>query len=346
MLRLSWGIVAVVFAYVLNLNSVEIGAVLSLFYVGYVSSSVFWGIYIDYIGPKKIIFLSALLSGVTLVSVLFVNNVIELYIIYFLEGIFTAGLFPSSIKIVSSIGNNVTTYIALLESAAPIVLLILATISPLILSFSKYFYIAIIIVLLLTSFLSMRLKIAHNPNRGFKKIILNKKMIKVSIIRAGELWGTWGTSSWLFPFLVLYDNISKFDAEILFFFYAFGQFISIILASKTKNESSTVKISLISFIAVVIIIAFEKAAYLLIPAALVLGISSFLYRPTTDSLIVKIMGNENAGKSMGFANAVSQIGSLIAPLFVGELIYLGFPSFAILGLALGPIISLILINMI
>ncbi|ARM75248.1 MFS transporter [Acidianus manzaensis] len=345
MLRLSWGVIAVVFSYLLHLNSVEIGAVLSLFYVGYISSSIFWGIYIDYLGPKKIIFISALLSGLTLISVLFITNVIQLYVIYLLEGVFTAGLFPSSIKIVSSIGNQVTSYIALLESAAPIVLLILAIISSLILTFWTYFYIAVIIILLSTSFLSLNLKINHTPNKGFRKIILNKKMIKASIIRAGELWGTWGTSSWLFPFLVLYDGIGKIDAEILFFFYALGQFISIILASKSKNESYAVKISLILFIISAVIVAFSKTLYLLIPISVILGISSFLYRPTTDSLIVKLMGNENAGKSMGFANAVSQIGSLLAPLFVGGLIYLGFPSLAIIGLALGPIISLILINM-
>ncbi|MGC8557509.1 MAG: hypothetical protein ACP5NC_00740 [Nitrososphaeria archaeon] len=35
-------------------------------------------------------------------------------------------------------------------------------------------------------------------------------------------------------------------------------------------------------------------------------------RPSTDSIIVKIMGKENAGTSMVFANAISQIASMIA----------------------------------
>lgn len=74
-----------------------------------------------------------------------------------------------------------------------------------------------------------------------------------------------------------------------------------------------------------------------------LGISSFLYRPPTDSVIVK-MNRENAGTSMGLANAVSQVGSMTAPLMVGILISLGDPTLAIASLSLGPLTSLILVS--
>ncbi|BFH73817.1 MFS transporter [Sulfurisphaera javensis] len=342
MIRLSWGVIAVIFSKLLDLNSLEIGLVLSLFYLGYISSSILWGFYIDYIGPKKVIFISSVISGIFLLPIFFVHNVIELYLIYLIEGFSTAGLFPSSVKVISYLGN-VTTYISLLESSAPIVLLILSILSSIILVYWNYFYIAIILVLLLVSFFSFFIKINHIPTKGMKNIILNKKMIKVSIIRAGELWGTWGTSSWLFPFLVLYDDIDKTSAEVLFFIYSLGQVVSIIVASRVKNEKSAVLFSLIFFILSSVIIAFIKSFYLLSPIAFILGLSSFLYRPTTDSLIVKIMGNENAGKSMGFANAVSQIGSLIAPIYVGLMIFLGFKVLAIIGLSIGPLVSLILL---
>lgn len=343
MIRLSWSVLAVVFSYLLHLSSVEIGVVLSLFYAGYISSSIFWGIYIDYLGPKKIIFISALFSGATLIPIFFVRSTVVLYIIYLLEGFFTAGLFPSSVKIVSSFGET-TKYIAFLESTAPVVLLVISLSSSLILSFWIYFYVLVVIALLLTSALSLSLKFTYTPSRGFRKIVLNRKMIKVAIIRAGELWGGWGTSSWLFPFLVLYDGIGKFDAEMLFFIYAFGQVISIPIASRSRNVVYSAKISLLLFVICSMIVAFMKDFLILIPFSFLLGVSAFLFRPTTDSLIVRLMGNENAGKSMGFANAVSQVGSLLAPLFVGELIYIGSPELAIAGLALGPLISLILLN--
>lgn len=342
-LRLSWGVIAVVFASILNLNSVEIGTVLSLFYAGYISSSVIWGFYIDYVGPKKIIFISSLLSGVVLIPILFIRNLWGLYLVYFIEGLTTAGLFPSSMKVVSLISNQVTRYVSLLESSAPIVLLVVSLLSSVILDYWWYFYLVMIIVFCLISLISLRLRINHTPNKEIKKVIFNRKMLKTAVIRAGELWGTWGTSSWLFPFLVLYDGISRFYAEVLFFSYSLGQFISIILASRTRNERLTVEASLITFIVLSIVIAFIRLIPVLIPIAFILGLSSFLYRPTTDSLIIKLMGRENTGKSMGLANAVSQVGSLTAPLFVGTLIYMGLPGLAIAGLSLGPIISLALL---
>ncbi len=345
-LRLGWGIVSVSFAYILHMTSVEIGMVLFLFYVGYVSSSVFWGIFIDKAGPKKSIFISALLSGIFLPFFIFIKNVYELYALYFMEGLLTAGLFPSSVKIVSSLEKPLTPYLAILESSAPIVLLMLSLLSGLILVYWKLFYLALFVGLISTSILSFLLKVTVSKPLSSRKVILNKSVGKVSIIRAGELWGTWGTSSWLFPFLVLYDNFPEKLSEMLFILYAIGQVISIVLSgrlSRIIEDIKLVKASLILFIVSTLIVSLVKDPYFLLPISIILGISSFMYRPPTDSIVVKIMGKENAGTSMGFANAVSQIGSMIAPLLVGIIISIGNPMLAIDSLALGPILSLIFI---
>jgi len=345
-LRLSWGVVAVTFAYMLHMTSVEIGTVLFLFYVGYVSSSIIWGIFIDRVGPKRSIFISALLSGIFIPFFIFVGSIYELYLLYFIEGLLTAGLFPSSVKIVSSIERPLTPYLALLESSAPIVLLLLATLSSVILIYWKFFYLLIFIGLILTSFLSFFLNVKVSNSRNARKVILNKRVGKVSIIRAGELWGTWGTSSWLFPFLVLYDNMPEKISEILFILYAIGQVFSIILSgrlSRIIEDIKLVKISLILFIISTAIVSLNRNLYFLIPFSVILGISSFMYRPPTDSIVVKIMGKENAGTSMGFANAISQIGSMIAPLFVGIVISIGNPTLAIDSLMIGPLMSFLLI---
>ncbi|BBG24108.1 MFS transporter [Sulfuracidifex tepidarius] len=345
-LRLSWGVVAVTFAYILHMTSVEIGTVLFLFYVGYVSSSILWGIFIDRVGPKNSIFISALLSGIFIPFFIFVKSIYELYLLYFIEGLLTAGLFPSSVKIVSSLERPLTPYLALLESSAPIVLLLLAIFSGIILIYWKFFYISIFIGLILTSLLSFFLNVKVSKPKSARKVILNKRVGKVSIIRAGELWGTWGTSSWLFPFLVLYDSVPERLSEILFVLYAVGQVFSIILSgrlSRIIEDIKLVKTSLILFIISIIIVSFIKNPYFLMPISVILGISSFMYRPPTDSIVVKIMGKENAGTSMGFANAVSQIGSMIAPLFVGIVISIGSPMLAIDSLIIGPLLSLLII---
>lgn len=343
LLRSSWGVVAVAIAEIIKLNSIEIGTVISLFYLGYVTSSMMWGYYIDYVGPKRVIFISALLSSLFLIPLLFSLNIIELYVIYFVEGLVTSGLYPSSVKIIASLSSQVIRYIALLDSSAPVVLLLVSLLSPLLLSYWLYFFVVLILAFLLISLLTFNANVEHIPNRDVRKVYLNRRVIIASVIRGGEQWGLWGSSSWLFPFLVLYDNIGKFFSEILFFIFAIGQLFSIFIAGKVSKEREAVILSLLIFIISTFVLAFFKESIILITFTFLLGISSFLCRPPTDTLILKIMGKENAGKSMGIANAISQLGSFLAPFFVGVAIYFTSPTFAILGLAIGPFVSLALV---
>lgn len=91
--------------------------------------------------------------------------------------------------------------------------------------------------------------------------VFNRDMAKVSLIRGGELWGTWGASSWLFPFLVLYDGIPKNESEVLFVLYAVGQVLSIIINNKISTrvrDLTLVRTSLIVFILSVILVSFLR----------------------------------------------------------------------------------------
>jgi MFS family permease len=259
-LRLSWGVIAVTFAYTLHLNSVEIGTVLFLFYAGYVASSIPWGTLIDKVGPNKVITLSTITSGILLLPILLINNIFQLYAIYLAEGVLTAGLFPSSVKIVSSLERPLTPYLALLESAAPIVLLMIALASGFIMNYWKEFYVILFIALIVTGLSSHLVRVNARKGKDVRRVF-NRDIAKVSLIRGGELWGTWGASSWLFPFLVLYDGIPKNESEVLFVLYAVGQVLSIIINNKISTrvrDLTLVRTSLIVFILSVIFVSFLR----------------------------------------------------------------------------------------
>ncbi|BBG23297.1 hypothetical protein IC006_0581 [Sulfuracidifex tepidarius] len=113
-------------------------------------ASVPWGMLIDRIGPNKVITLSATASGIALLGVLVANNVVQLCAVYLIEGLLAAGLFPSSVKIVSSLNGPMTPYLAVLESAAPVVLLVIST-SGLVLSNWREFYVLLTLGLLATA---------------------------------------------------------------------------------------------------------------------------------------------------------------------------------------------------
>ncbi|WP_048057068.1 MFS transporter [Vulcanisaeta moutnovskia] len=348
--RLGWGVVSVTMAELLRLNPVQIGLVLTLFYIGYMTSSIPWGALIDRFGPSKAILVSGTLSSAVILMLFLANTFTQILLLYLMAGFLTAGLFPSAMKIASySTQEKVHSRVAMLESAAPIVLIALSAASPLIITHWRTFYLAIFLALLTASLSSIGLKVVSSKYARPKSVLMNLRVAKAVAIRAGELWGSWGTSSWLLPFLVLYDGIKGILPVLLFFIYSLGQLISIFLASvlpKSIGERKVIEISLTAFIVCDFLAAILlKDTLLLFPIFLALGISSFLYRPPTDVLIIKIMGNEYAGTSMGYANAVSQLGSMVAPIFVGFAISIS-PILGVLSLALGPLISLIILYMI
>ena len=343
-LRFSWGIIAVVFAYTLHLNSVEIGSVLFLFYLGYITSSTLWGIFIDRVGPKTTLFISTFLSSLLIPLIPMSGSVSALYLLYLVEGILTAGIYPSSVKILSSSEGRLTSNLALLDSAAPTVMLVLSLFSPLILVYWRWFFVFLFFSFLLSSFLVLPLRIKVNLSRHSIRVVKNRKVWIMALIRLGEQWGLWGTSSWLFPFLVLYDGVGRGESEILLVTYAIGQVMSIFLVRLLKSEVKIIETSLIAFIVSLVILSLTKDFFLLTPFSFILGISSFLCRPPTDSLVVKVVGSGSAGTSMGFANAVSQLGSMIAPFVVGLVLNTGNYVIAIDSLALGPLLSLVLLE--
>ncbi|BCU69736.1 MFS transporter [Stygiolobus caldivivus] len=344
-LRFSWGVVAVAFAYTLHLNSVEIGSVLFLFYLGYVTSSTPWGVFIDRVGPKIALFISSLSSSLLIPFIPTVRDVSTLYLLYLAEGVLTAGIYPSSVKIISSLEKGLTRDLALLDSAAPTVMLALSLLSPLILTYWRQFFLLLSSSFLVSSLLTLSLKVRVGPSKRSVRVVVDKKVWTVALIRLGEQWGLWGTSSWLFPFLVLYDGVGRSVSEILFVLYAAGQATSIALIRVLKGDDvKLVELSLIAFIASLLVVSLTRDPYLLVPFSFTLGVSSFLCRPPTDSLVVRVVGSGSAGTSMGLANAVSQVGSMVAPLVVGLVLHLGSDVVAIDSLALGPILSLTLVE--
>lgn len=116
--------------------------------------------------------------------------------------------------------------------------------------------------------------------------------------------------------------------------------ISVEKAVKRIGDVNLIFLSLVGFIIISLTIVFSPEI-VVIGEALLLGMFSFSYRPPTDSLIMKIAGTGSAATSIGYANAVSQVGTMIAQVFVGVILYLT-KSFAlsVLGLDTGCAIGI------
>ncbi|MDT7862418.1 MAG: MFS transporter [Saccharolobus sp.] len=348
LLRLSWGVIDLPIALLLHLNSVEMGFVATAFYIGYVTSSIPWGLIIDKIGPAKSMLISSfILVFLNLILFLSINSYLLLVIIYLIDGLIAAAIFPSAMKILAvSYGDKLTFYVALLESAGPITILFLSLIATILLNTWRLFYLFISIGFLTLVILTTKLNVKNVSSEVRKsfRIIFDKKITLATLIRLGELWSTWGTTTWIFSMLVLYRHISPEFSAVFLFLFGLGQLIGILTVERLSSilgDKRVILINLLGFIILTILVIFSTG-FMIFPEAFLMGIFSFSYRPPTDSLIMKIAGESKAGTSIGYANAVSQIGTLIAPTFVGFVLYITHSfAFSMISLDIGCIISII-----
>ncbi|XDF44746.1 MFS transporter [Saccharolobus solfataricus] len=349
-LRLSWGVISLPIALLFHLNSIQIGLVATAFYIGYVLSSIPWGLIIDRIGPSRAVeYASIILVGMNLLLFLYLTDYTILLIAYLIEGLITASIFPSAMKIVAvsySHSSKFTFYVALVESAGPITIITLGIIASFLLHLWRFIYLAMAVSFGLIAILShfSRISVSGTEIKRSFRVILNRKITMATLVRLGELWSTWGTTTWIFPMLVLYRGISPTLSALFLLLFGVGQLVGILSVEKLVErfgDSNVILINLIGFIILTFLIIFSNDIDIL-PEAFLLGIFSFSYRPPTDSLIMKIAGESSAGTSIGFANAVSQIGTMIAQSFVGLVLYLTHSfSISMLALDAGCVISIV-----
>ena len=74
---------------------------MTLLYIGYIASSIPWGIFIDKARPSKSILISGILSSIVMIMLLLASNFTQILPLYLLAGFLTAGLFPPAMKITS-----------------------------------------------------------------------------------------------------------------------------------------------------------------------------------------------------------------------------------------------------
>ncbi|MCY0860539.1 MAG: MFS transporter [Sulfolobaceae archaeon] len=351
LIRLSWGVIAVPIALLLKLNSIQIGFVATSFYIGYVAASIPWGLVIDRIGPKRTIALSSSFLFITNLLLFFspIRDYAFLVLLYLIEGLIASAIFPSAMKIVAiTHSSRLTFYVALLESAAPATIILLGLISTLLLNAWKLTFLSLAIAFGLIAVLSaLWISVSSKPTemkRSFK-VILDKRIALATLLRFGELWATWGTSTWIFSMLVLYRHISTSLSALFLFIYGIGQLIGILSVERLSwkiGDAKTILANILGFIVMTSLIVITPIVSLYLLEAFFLGVFSFSYRPPTDSLIMKMGGNGREATSIAFANSISQMGTMIAPSFVGLILYLTKSFvFSMLGLNVGMVISLI-----
>ncbi|QKR00809.1 MFS transporter [Metallosphaera tengchongensis] len=350
LIRSSWGVISVPLATVLHLNSLGIGLIASAFYLGYVVTSIPWGVTIDRFGPTKVISLSSLvLLIINLLLFLNLSSFTLVFIAYLMEGTIASGIFPSAMKVVSltESGSGLVSSIALLDGALPVTILLLGVISPVLIKDWRYLFLALSLGFAIALILSLRVKVNNRPIgvRRSLTILMDRRVAIATAMRFGEMWSTWGTITWIFPLLVLYRHVSTSLSGVFLLLFGLGQLLGILAVGRLVNvmgDKKVILINLLGFLLLTGLVAVTTSTMLLMVEALPLGVFSFAFRPPTDALIIKVSGNLRAGTSIGFTNSVSQVATMVVPSFIG-LVLLATHSFplSMVSLDLGCIVSII-----
>jgi len=138
------------------------------------------------------------------------NSFFTISLFSFLSGLSGGAIFPSSIKLVyiMSKDSQMTSMIGLMETAAPLSLLLTTILTPLIFNWHLfYFSLGLTISLLPVSCFIMKEDYKKKGSLNVRGIF-NKDLSLLVLARFGGQWGTYGTSTWFFSVLVLYANIS------------------------------------------------------------------------------------------------------------------------------------------
>lgn len=99
--KIKLGIIVVPISALLHLNPVQMGLVATFFYVGYVASSVPWGLMIDKVGPVKAMLIASFPLAILNLFLFFYLSYPILLGVYLVEGLIASAIFPSAMKIVS-----------------------------------------------------------------------------------------------------------------------------------------------------------------------------------------------------------------------------------------------------
>ncbi len=349
-IRSSWGVISVPIAIILHLNSLEIGLVATSFYLGYILTSVPWGITIDKIGPERVIsYCSLFLSVINVGLFLYQGSYALILSAYLLEGLIASGIFPSAMKILAMRyqGASLTSAVGLLDGALPVTMLLLGSTASLILSSWRYVFLMLSVGFAIIYLLTVRgeARVQQVSPRKSITVFTDKKILFATLMRFGEMWATWGTITWIFPLLVLYRGIPTYLSGSFLLLFGLGQLLGIISVDRIARrlgDRNVILANLLGFMLLTFLMTLTGDPLVLLIEALPLGVVSFAFRPPTDALIMKLSGNGRAGTSIGFANSISQTATMIVPSFIGFVLLVTHDfTVSIMSLDIGCVISIL-----
>lgn len=356
--RLGWSGVATTAAHDFGLPIAALGVFTSLFFVGYLVSSLLGGFVVDRFGARRTLVAALVPLGVLTVGFGLVRSVAAGAVIQLLMGLAAGVDFAACMRLLAErferIRRASATGVLMMASSAGVLVVGLVA-APLtgLGSWAWVFVVFGVVTLLVAVTVLVVVSDVRGPTSkrpawraSLPTLVRTPRWLLLALGGFGALWGTWGTTTWMQNLMVLGHGLSPSRAGLVVSAFGLGAVVAKPIIGTVCDRLGAARV-----VPMVVILGLFTAGlvgfgFLTTPAAFLtaaplLGVVAFGYSPLMNSMVTEVVPEALVGAAAGLANGVWQVGSVLAPLAVGAVFAASGGSFPAVfaTLAAGPLVA-------
>jgi sugar phosphate permease len=357
--RLGWSGVATTAAADFGLPVATLGVFTSLFFVGYLVSSLLGGFVVDRFGARRTLVAALVPLGVLTIAFGMVRSAAAGAAIQLLMGLAAGVDFAACMRLLAERFERVrrasATGVLMMASSAGVLVVGLVA-APLtgLGSWAWVFVVfgvvtllvALAVLVVVGDVVAATVPERHAWRAAVPTLTRSPRWLLLALGGFGALWGTWGTTTWMQNLMVLGHGLSPSRAGLVVSAFGLGAVVAkpIIGAVCDRRGGARVvpMVVILALFAVGLVgFGFLTAPGAFLVAAPLLGVVAFGYSPLMNSMVTEVVPEALVGAAAGLANGVWQVGSVLAPAVVGVVFAAGGGSFPAVfaTLAAGPLVA-------
>jgi MFS transporter, ACS family, glucarate transporter len=357
--RATWGPAAGSVGADLGVPVAGLGLFATTYYIGYVVSTAVGGFIADWVGARRTVGLSILLSGGFMLAFGEADTHTMGLVLQVCIGLCAGAEVGGGVKLITSwfVAQRRGFAMGVFVTATSLGLVVANAVVPRLIqshswraSYHLFGFTSIAIGVLCLILLRPGPLIVRREGSGrpdLRPLLHNRGLLLLALAGFGALWGTYGFVTWSNLLMVKGAGLAPVRAgTVVVIFGAVAVFSKPLIglvgdALGLSRRRLTVAI-LAAFTTCLIAFSFATTATQFLWIAPFLGIAAYVYSPVMMAMIPTLSGGQLAGSATGGVNAVWQLGSTIVPTVVG-LVYGATGSFqaVFLVLAAGPFLAIV-----
>ena len=157
-------------------------------------------------------------------------------------------------------------------------------------------------------------------------LLRNRNLVFLALAGFGGIWGSFGFIFWVNALLIRGHGMTPVDAGGIAALFGLGALIGNPLMGLLSDKLGGIRktpiiISLVAFVAMLLLFGIIDTPVLFWIAAPVLGAAAFVYQPLLGAMIAECAGLALAGTATGVTNACWQLGTILVPLVVVGVVF-------------------------